>query len=113
LKQALNAAALYVTHRAREKAGGPAKQLSCQSMAKPVPRLSPQDVERIIATAWDDKPPFNQVLMQHGLSHGQVVQLLKRELTPSAFKLWASRSGALPGRPSRPGSQRPAAKAKR
>ena len=49
-------------------------------MAKPVPRLAPDEIARIIATAWDDKPPFDRVLRQHGLNPGQVVQLLKREL---------------------------------
>lgn len=67
-------------------------------MAKPAPRLSPQEIERVIATAWDDKPPFNQVLLQHGLSHGQLVALLKRALTPNAFKVWTARTrgGAAP-----------------
>lgn len=65
-------------------------------MAKPIPRLSPQDIERIIATAWDDKPPFHAVLLHHGLSHGQLVQLLKRELTPNAYKVWAARSQGKP-----------------
>ena len=61
-------------------------------MAKPVPRLAPAEIARVIATAWDDRPPFNAVLMSHGLTQGQLVQLLKRELTPSAFKLWTARS---------------------
>jgi uncharacterized protein (TIGR03643 family) len=61
-------------------------------MAKPVPRLSAADIARVIATAWVDEPPFNQVLMRHGLTPGQLVQLLKRELTPSAFKLWNART---------------------
>ena len=61
-------------------------------MAKPVPRLTPAEIERIIATAWDDRPPFNAVLLGHGLTEGQVVQLLKRELTPNAFKLWTART---------------------
>jgi uncharacterized protein (TIGR03643 family) len=64
----------------------------CAFMAKPVPRLTPAEIERVIATAWNDRPPFNAVLLAHGLSEGQVVQLLKRELTPNAFKLWAARS---------------------
>ena len=61
-------------------------------MAKPVPRLTPDEIERVIATAWDDRPPFDRVLHQHGLNHGQVVQLLKRELTPNAFKVWTART---------------------
>jgi len=34
------------------------------------------------------------VLRRHGLSPGQIVQLLKRELTPNAFKTWMARSRA-------------------
>ncbi|MEO5697731.1 MAG: DUF2805 domain-containing protein [Burkholderiaceae bacterium] len=66
-------------------------------MAKPIPRLSAAEIERVIATAWDDRPPFNAVLMSHGLTQGQLVQLLRRELTPSAYKLWSARTrGAKP-----------------
>lgn len=61
-------------------------------MAKPVPRLSAEEIQRVIATAWDDRPPFAAVLRSHGLSPGQVVQLLKRELTPNAFKVWKART---------------------
>jgi uncharacterized protein (TIGR03643 family) len=61
-------------------------------MAKPIPRLAPAEIERVIATAWDDRPPFNAVLVSHGLTQGQLVQLLKRELTPNAFKLWTART---------------------
>ena len=71
-------------------------------MAKPVPRIAPADIARIIATAWDDRPPFNAVLMTHGLTEGQLVQLLKRELTPNAFKLWKARvNGGRAGPPGR------------
>ena len=70
-------------------------------MAKPVPRMSPAEIQRVIATAWDDRPPFNAVLLRHGLNEGQLVVLLKRELTPNAFKLWVERSGSRRGAPSR------------
>jgi len=62
-------------------------------MAKPVPRLSAAEIARVIEIAWDDHPPFNAVLLSHGLSEGQVVALLKRELTPNAYKLWTQRAG--------------------
>ena len=61
-------------------------------MARPVPRLTPSEIERVIATAWDDHPPFNAVLAQHGLTAGQLVQLLKQQLTPNAYKVWVARS---------------------
>jgi uncharacterized protein (TIGR03643 family) len=61
-------------------------------MAKTAPRLSPEETQRVIATAWDDKPPFRRVLVEHGIGHGELVALLKRELTPAAYKLWVSRT---------------------
>ena len=64
-------------------------------MAKTIPRLSTAEIEAIIKTAWDDRPPFRAVLMQHGLEPGQVVQLLKRELTSNAFKVWTARTKGL------------------
>ena len=62
-------------------------------MAKPVPRLNAEQIARVIEIAWDDRPPFNAVLLSHGLNEGQVVALLKRELTPNAYKLWSLRAG--------------------
>ena len=61
-------------------------------MAKPVPRLSAAEIQRVIATAWNDHPPFDAVLMAHGLNEGQLVQLLKRALTPNAFRTWSVRA---------------------
>lgn len=81
-------------------------------MARPLPRLTAAEIERVIATAWDDRPPFNAVLMQHGLAPGQVVQLLKKELTPNAFKVWTARTrgAVLPASPpARPAPPRRAA----
>lgn len=77
-------------------------------MAKPVPRLTPEEIQRIIATAWDDRPPFAAVLRQHGLSPGQVVQLLKRELTPNAYKVWTARTRGMAPPAQRPLRRSPA-----
>jgi len=77
-------------------------------MAKPIPRLSPADIARVIETAWDDRPPFQAVLLSHGLLPGQVFQLLKRELTPSAFKLWTTRTGATSSGQKGPAQRKPA-----
>ncbi len=68
-------------------------------MAKPAPRLSAAEIARVIEIAWDDHPPFNAVLLSHGLSEGQLVALLKRELTPNAYKLWVQRTGMKRGAP--------------
>jgi uncharacterized protein (TIGR03643 family) len=63
-------------------------------MAKIAPRLSPEEIKRVIATAWDDKPPYSKVLLEHGIGHGELVALLRRELTPAAFKLWVAKGKA-------------------
>jgi uncharacterized protein (TIGR03643 family) len=55
-------------------------------MAKPVPHLTPAEIARAIEIVWDDKPPFRAAMTRLGLTSGQVVQLMKRELTPAAFK---------------------------
>jgi len=59
-------------------------------MAKPIPRLSAEEIKRVIATAWTDLPPYSKVLMEHGLGQGELVQLMKRELSPTAYKQWAA-----------------------
>ncbi|WP_397534788.1 DUF2805 domain-containing protein [Roseateles sp.] len=59
-------------------------------MAKTIPRLSPDEIQRVIQTAFADRPPYNRVLMEHGLGQGELVQLMKRELTSSAYKLWVA-----------------------
>jgi uncharacterized protein (TIGR03643 family) len=63
-------------------------------MARPIPRLTPEEIRSVIALAWDDRPPFNAVVNRHGLTAGHVVQLLRRELTPNAFKMWMARTRA-------------------
>lgn len=74
-------------------------------MARPLPRLSPPEIAEVIATAWDDRPPFHAVLARHGLNEGQLLQLLKRQLTPNAFKVWKARTVAASG-PARPAARR-------
>ncbi len=68
-------------------------------MAKTVPPLTAAQIAGTIEVAWDDRPPFNRVLRECGLSHGQVVQLLRRELTPNAFKAWTARTKNARGAP--------------
>ena len=66
-------------------------------MAKSAPKLPPEDIQRVIATAWEDKPPYSRVLREHGIGHGELVALLKRELTPAAYKLWAAKGKTAKG----------------
>jgi uncharacterized protein (TIGR03643 family) len=72
-------------------------------IAKLAPRLSAEEIRSVIALAWDALPPFADVMTRHGISPGQVVALMRRELTPNAFKIWSARTRRGPGqRPSAP-----------
>ncbi len=66
-------------------------------MAKTAPKLDAEELQRVIATAWQDRPPYNKVMLEHGVDHGQLVALMKRELTPAAYKLWAANGKAAKG----------------
>ena len=66
-------------------------------MAKPIPRLSPTDIARVLEIAWADPDPLNRLLFSHGLTEGQVIQLMKRELSSPAYKLWSQQKLQQPG----------------
>lgn len=54
--------------------------------------FSETDVDRIIQMAWEDRTSFDTIRQQFGLTPGQVIALMRRELKPSSFKLWRTRT---------------------
>ncbi|HEY1091082.1 MAG TPA: DUF2805 domain-containing protein [Burkholderiaceae bacterium] len=61
-------------------------------MAKPIPKLSPEQIKAIVATAWDDLPPYHKVQLEHAIGPGELTALMKRELSSTAYKMWAARA---------------------
>lgn len=63
-------------------------------MAKedPLVHLTPSDVDRIIQMAWEDRTAFDSITQQFGLTPGQVIHLMRREMKPSSFKMWRERT---------------------
>lgn len=53
--------------------------------------LSLAQIDRIIEMAWEDRTPFEAILIQFGLAEADVVALMRRELRPSSFRLWRER----------------------
>lgn len=53
--------------------------------------LSVSDIDRIIEMAWEDKTPFKAIDVQFGLTEGDVIRLMRRQLKPSSFKMWRKR----------------------
>lgn len=54
-------------------------------------KLAPADIDRIIEMAWEDRTPFEAILLQFGLSEAGVIALMRRELKRSSFNLWRKR----------------------
>ena len=45
----------------------------------------------IIELAWSDKVSFEAIEQQTGMNEKQVIELMRRHLKPSSFKLWRAR----------------------
>jgi uncharacterized protein (TIGR03643 family) len=50
-----------------------------------------QDIDRIIAMAWEDRTPFEAIEFQFGLSEDQVVEVMRKNLKASSWRLWRKR----------------------
>ena len=53
--------------------------------------LELKDIDRIIEMAWEDRTPFDAITFQFNLKEQEVINLMRRELKPSSFRLWRSR----------------------
>lgn len=53
--------------------------------------LDTKDIDRIIEMAWEDRTPFDAILAQFGLTETQVIQLMRKEMKQSSFKMWRKR----------------------
>lgn len=49
------------------------------------------ELDRIIEMSWEDRTPFSAITFQFDISEQQTIQLMRRELKPSSFKLWRKR----------------------
>ncbi len=56
-----------------------------------IDKLSERDIDRIIEMAWEDRTPFDAITFQFGLSEQEVIQLMRKEMKPSSFRLWRAR----------------------
>lgn len=50
-----------------------------------------RDLDRIIEMAWEDRTTFDAIEFQFGLKEQQVIELMRKELKLSSFKLWRAR----------------------
>ena len=54
-------------------------------------KLSQSDIDRVIEMAWEDRTTFEAIKMQFNLDEQGVINLMRREMKPSSFKMWRAR----------------------
>lgn len=61
------------------------------STAAIIKSLSIIDTDRVIEMAWEDRTPFDAIKAQFGLSEQNVIDLMRRQMKLSSFKMWRAR----------------------
>lgn len=63
-----------------------------QRLMKANPSLTPAQIDRIIMMAWEDRTSFDAIGEQFGLSPGDVIKLMRSEMTARSFRMWRKRT---------------------
>lgn len=53
--------------------------------------LSPEEIDRIIEMAWEDRTPFDAIYFQFGLKEQEVIELMRSEMKASSWRMWRER----------------------
>lgn len=53
--------------------------------------LTEEDIDRIIEMAWEDRTPFEAIEIQFGLNESEVIELMRKEMKASSFRMWRKR----------------------
>jgi uncharacterized protein (TIGR03643 family) len=56
------------------------------------PELTRGQIDRIIQMAWEDRTSFDAIRDQFRLSPGEVIKLMRSEMTERSFKMWRKRT---------------------
>ena len=54
-------------------------------------KLDAVATDRIIEMAWEDRTTFEAIELQFGLKEQEVINLMRKEMKPSSFKMWRKR----------------------
>jgi uncharacterized protein (TIGR03643 family) len=53
--------------------------------------LSQTEIDRIVEMGWEDRTPFDAITIQFGVSEKEVIDIMRREMKPSSFRMWRKR----------------------
>ena len=60
-------------------------------MSNPAAALSESDISRVVEMAWEDRTPFEVIEATFGLSEAETINLMRRTMKSSSFRLWRKR----------------------
>ena len=53
--------------------------------------LTAIQISNVIRLAWEDRTSFEEIRERLGLAESKVIEIMRRELKPSSFRLWRKR----------------------
>lgn len=66
--------------------------------------FSSREIDRIVEMAWEDRTTFDAIEFQFGLKEQEVIEMMRKEMKPSSFRMWRKR---VQGRSTKHASKRP------
>ena len=58
---------------------------------KKIKELTEEELDRIIEMAWEDRTPFDAITAQFGISEDETIEIMRRNMKRSSFKMWRAR----------------------
>jgi uncharacterized protein (TIGR03643 family) len=56
-----------------------------------IKQIGEAEIDRIIEMAWEDRTPFDAIKAQFGISEGETIEIMRRNIKRSSFKMWRAR----------------------
>jgi len=56
-----------------------------------IPEFTERELDRIIEMAWEDRTTFDAIEMQFGIKEQLVIEVMRREMKESSFRMWRKR----------------------
>lgn len=56
-----------------------------------IPEFTEIELDRIIEMAWEDRTTFDAIEMQFGIKEQLVIEVMRREMKESSFRMWRKR----------------------
>lgn len=54
-------------------------------------KLGERGLDRVIEMAWEDRTTFDAIEQQFGINEKTVINLMRRNMKPSSFRMWRKR----------------------